>query len=204
MDGGFPTKSNLLQSKHTLELAELGYDLLDRKRNIILREMLRLMDEAGGIRGEVETAFSEAYEALRLANISAGQSHVLQAAETAPIPDNLTVLYRSVMGIKIPDTKLGTAPAKPHYGFHTTNILLDDAYIKFMIAKRLAVKAAAVENSIYRLATSMKQVKKRANALRDIVIPKLEGKIAYISSSLEEKERDEFTALKVIKARMNK
>lgn len=59
----------------------------------------------------------------------------------------------------------------------------------------LTVKAAAVENSVYRLAYAIKQAKKRANALRNIVIPQLEETVRYIASYLEEKERDEFTSL---------
>ena len=41
----FPTKGNLLNIKKSLALSQLGYELLDRKRNILVREMLRLIDE---------------------------------------------------------------------------------------------------------------------------------------------------------------
>lgn len=199
---GFPTKSNLMQSIRSLALAKLGYDLLDRKRNIMLREMLRLLEDAGNIRSEVEEAFDAAYEALRIANISSGQSRVVQAAETAPEADDISIRYSSVMGIEIPEVRICPSPERPHYGLYTTNITLDDAYIKFIKAKNIAAKAAALENSICRLAAAIKQAKKRANALRNIVIPKLEEKIRYISSSLEEKERDQFASLKVIKSKM--
>lgn len=197
----FPTKSNLMQAMRSLALAKQGYDLLDRKRNIMLREMLRLMKEAGDIRQEVEAAFTEAYEALRVANIFSGQSRVAEAAETAPEWDDLVVRYRSVMGIEIPEVRIAPPPDRPHYGFQRTNITIDEAYIKFIKAKNLAARAAALENSIFRLAYAIKQAKKRANALRNIVIPRLEEKIRYISGSLEERERDQFAALKVIKSR---
>ncbi|NLK38936.1 MAG: V-type ATP synthase subunit D [Clostridiales bacterium] len=197
----FPTKANLMQSMRSLELAKRGYDLLDRKRNIMLREMLRLMKEAGDIRKEIEAAFTEAYEALRVANIFSGQNRVAQAAKTTPEWNDLSVRYRSVMGIEIPEVRIAPPPEHPHYGFQTTNITLDEAYIKFIWAKKMAAQAAALENSIFRLSSAIKQAKKRANALQSIVIPRLEEKIRYISSSLEERERDQFAALKVIKSR---
>ena len=42
----FPTKSNLMSTKKSLDLAKLGYDLLDRKRNILVHEMMQLIDKA--------------------------------------------------------------------------------------------------------------------------------------------------------------
>ena len=34
----FPTKGNLINTKKSLSLAILGFDLMDRKRNILVRE----------------------------------------------------------------------------------------------------------------------------------------------------------------------
>jgi V/A-type H+-transporting ATPase subunit D len=56
-----------------------------------------------------------------------------------------------------------------------------------------------VENSAYRLANSIKRTQKRANALKNITIPRYESLTKNISNSLEEKDREEFTRLKVIK-----
>ena len=41
----FPTKGNLIKAKKTLALCNLGYELMDRKRNILIREMMTLMDK---------------------------------------------------------------------------------------------------------------------------------------------------------------
>ena len=56
-----------------------------------------------------------------------------------------------------------------------------------------------VENSAYRLANSIKKTQKRANALKNITIPHYQELSKSISDALEEKEREEFTRLKVIK-----
>lgn len=67
------------------------------------------------------------------------------------------------------------------------------------------MRLAEIENSIYRLAVAIKRTQKRANALRNIIIPKYRGYVQYISNSLEEKEREEFSRQKVIKkAKMKK
>jgi len=88
-----------------------------------------------------------------------------------------------------------------HYGFLGTTSALDDAYKKFSKVKALTLEMAELENSIYRLAYYIKKAQKRANALHNIVIPDLEQDIVRISEELEEKEREEFVRLKVIKAK---
>ena len=61
----FPTKSNLMATKRSLALATQGYDLMDRKRNILVREMMQLIDRAAGIQDRISAAYAEAYDALK-------------------------------------------------------------------------------------------------------------------------------------------
>ena len=63
----------------------------------------------------------------------------------------------------------------------------------------MTVVLAEVENSVYRLANNIRKTQKRANALKNISIPRFEETIKFISESLEEKEREEFSRQKVIK-----
>ena len=70
--------------------------------------------------------------------------------------------------------------------------------------KDLTRQLAEVETSIYRLATAIKKTQKRANALQNIVIPSFDSTIRFITEALEEKEREEFVRLKVIKQFQNK
>ena len=58
---------------------------------------------------------------------------------------------------------------------------------------------AEVDSSVYRLADAISKTQKRANALKNIVIPRYEAEIREISDQLEEKEREEFSRMKVIK-----
>ena len=85
-----------------------------------------------------------------------------------------------------------------------TNSELDNAYVCFNKVKEMTVVLAEVENGIFRLATAVKQTQKRANALKNILIPRFENMVKYISDSLEEKEREDFSRLKVIKVMKRK
>ena len=200
-DDIFPTKSNLLQTKHSLELAKAGYELLDKKRNIMLREMTSLLGEVEGVQEKIDAAFADAYASLQRANFTIGQSEILNIANYNTFPDDISIRFRSVMGVEIPVVNHTESKPALNYGFAFTNSDVDDAYIKFLEVKRLTAMLAAVENSVYRLAFAIKQTQKRANALKNIVIPRLEQTIHFITGYLEEKEREAFTVLKVIKAK---
>ena len=56
----FPTKGNLMLAKNSLALAKQGYDLMDKKRNILIRELMDLIDEARTIQEEIDTTFRRA------------------------------------------------------------------------------------------------------------------------------------------------
>ena len=68
----------------------------------------------------------------------------------------------------------------------------------------VAVNFTEIENSVYRLADSIKKTQKRANALKNIMIPKFEETVKFISDALDEKDREEFSRLKVIKKKKQK
>ena len=76
---------------------------------------------------------------------------------------------------------------------------IDQAREAFRKVKDLTVKLSMVENAAYRLASNIKKTQKRANALQNITIPMYSSLVYTITNALEEKEREEFTRLKVIK-----
>ena len=193
----FPTKGNLINAKKTLNLAKVGFELLDRKRNIIVREMMALIDRAEAIQSQIDSCYEQAYLALQQANVAHGICSDIAAA--VPLEDGLTLKTRSVMGVEIPLVSLDPEPVELSYGFMYSSSLVDEAYIKFDRVKRLTAELAEVENSVYRLADAIKKTQKRANALKNIMIPRFESTVKYITDALEEKDREEFSRLKVIK-----
>ena len=194
----FPTKGNLIATKKSLDLANLGYDLLDKKRNVLIKEMMTLLDDVKLIRDEISESYRKAYFALQEANISLGV--ITDIVEAVPIDEGLSVHYRSVMGVELPTVDYEKQPLRLGYGFERANSKVDYAYRCFSHVKELTVKLAEVENSVYRLANAIRKTQKRANALKNVSIPEFSATVKMITEALEEKEREEFTRQKVIKA----
>ena len=193
----FPTKGNLMKLKKSLALARVGYDLLDRKRNILIRETMSLIDRAGSIQTEINESYINAYKALQTANIDLGI--VEEYARSVPVENGLGMSSRSVMGVEIPTVTLNSSGVKNYFGYRKTSFQLDKAYIEFDNVKRRTAELAEIENSVYRLAEGIRKTQKRANALKNIVIPRFETQIKAITAALDENEREEFSRLKVIK-----
>ncbi len=199
MAGIVPTKSNLMAAQKSLRLAKLGYELMDRKKNILIKELLSLAEDAKTVRADTEKAFAEAYESLRHAEMTLGRCGTF--ALSVPEDEGLSLSSHSVMGVELPDIEAAAPKVYPYFGFDCTNAYLDEAYLRFNKAKALAVKLASVETDVCRLADAVKKTQKRANALANVQIPTLTERIRFISEALEEKEREEFSRMKVIKKR---
>ena len=198
----FPTKGNLIATKKSLDLATLGYDLMDRKRNILIREMMEQVENVRVLRDEITKTYAVAYYALQEANMSLGL--ISDIVEAVPIDQGLSVSYRSVMGVEIPKIKYIKQPIELTYGLERANSKLDYAHRCFIQVKEMTVMLAEVENSVYRLANAIRKTQKRANALKNIVIPDFKNTSKFISEALEEKEREEFSRQKVIKSNKDK
>lgn len=183
--------------KKTNQLAHLGYELMDRKRNILIREMMTLIDDVRRLRDEISSTYTKAYLALQEANITLGV--VGDIAKAIPIDDGLTITYRSVMGVEIPKLMYEPKEVRINYGFTNTNTKFDYAYRNFQKVRDLTILLAEIDNAVYRLANAIRKARKRANALKNVVIPEFERNIKFITEALEEKEREEFSRMKVIK-----
>ncbi len=194
----FPTKGNLIATKKSNDLAHMGYELMDRKRNILTREMMALLDDVKLLREEITVTYQRAYDALQRANISLGV--ISDLAEAVPVDTGIHITYRSVMGVEIPKIKYDKQECELTYGLYYANSKVDYAYICFHKVKEMTILLAEIENSVYRLANAIRKAQKRANALKNIVIPDFEHNIKFITDALEEKEREEFSRQKVIKS----
>src|SRR5665648_1901 len=193
------TKANLMAAQISLDFSKKGYDLLDKKRNVLIKKMMEFMDRAKENQQKMREIFKDAYEALTVANITLGINEVYEVAKSIPQSNEFTILTYSVMGVEIPQIKYEKHEIEPYYSYYHTNTALDVDLQKFHQVKYLLYELAEVEDSVYKLAIEVKRTQKRANALKNIQIPKYEALVKFITELLEEKEREDFFRLKVLK-----
>lgn len=202
-----PTRANLLKAKSNLAFSTKGYNLLDKKRTVLIQEIMKLVDEATDIEEKIQDTFAQAYTALQQCCISMGLNNVEEYALSIPNEQPYDVRTRSVMGVDIPEVVLPT-DLDPYYsqplGFKDNNPALDRAIEKFNEVKFLCYRLSVIECTAFELSQQIKKASKSANALDKIRIPQLKETISYIEDSIEEKDREEHFRIKKVKAHNKK
>lgn len=205
METVVPTKGNLKAVKNSSNLARLGFDLMDKKRSILARELMLVIKRIRETYKEIQETYVLAYKSFQLASVTLGVAKLESLAGTVPIDNTVKVSYRSVMGVEIPVVSVKEKQEKNlKYGFYNSNSVFDETFKKFTKVKSLTAKLAELEVSAYRLANAIEKTQKRANSLRNVMIPKFNSLIKYIGDALEEKDREEFSRLKVVKKQKSK
>lgn len=199
-----PTKANLMKAESALRFSKKGFDLLDKKRTVLIQEMMTLVESAKTIEKKIEKNFAEAYEALKQASITMGVFSLEEVIVAVEKEDDYQIRFKSVMGVEIPEIiYIAKDKIKPQYGFYNSNPSLDLAIIKLKEVKYLSYQLAQLETSAYKLSLEIRKTQKRANALDKIQIPKLNANIKFIEETLEEKEREDFFRLKIVKKKQD-
>ena len=89
----FPTKGNLILAKNSLALARQGFDLMDKKRNILIRELMDLIDQAKDIQSQIDSTFRKAYAELQTANMEMGINYVQTISYSIPVDETVTYTH---------------------------------------------------------------------------------------------------------------
>ncbi len=196
-----PTKSRLLALKRQLAFAEEGYDLLDQKRQILVFELMSRLDRAQEAEGRVEEALRRAYDALGEAVLDIGSAALDCAALGVRLDHRVVLTPQPLMGLRVPHVQARLDAPGPQFGVSTTSANTDVAMQRFVEVLPLLAELAELENAVIRLARELRKTQRRCNALSKLFIPAHLETIAYITGSLEERERESFVILKMIRER---
>ena len=199
-----PTKSNYIALKSQLAFARDGFELLEQKRQILVFELMSRLGRAKDIEKRVADATSPAFDALRSATLAIGASGLDSAAAAAGRRHEVTIGEQNVMGIRLPKLSIDSDPFRLPFGIDGTSAETDVALKSFADLIPLLVELAEIENSVLRLARELRKTQRRCNALSRIFIPEYRQTVDYISSSLEERERENFVILRMVKERLDR
>ncbi len=197
-----PTRTNLIRVKKELRFAREGYEILDRKREALTTELVRVAKEADTLQREVWALLETAYSALEKAQLTLGSDHVEWAALAAYKTVEVHLKLRGIMGVAIPSIEAQGEPPKLLYSLSGTNASLDEAVAAFREVLIKIPQLSMLSTAVWRLAHELRKTQRRVNALQHIFIPHYEATVEFIVSSLEEREREETFRLKWLKTKM--
>lgn len=185
-------RSMQVELRRRLEAANRGRDVLEQKRELILRELHVRRQAAAETRVRARTLIEHAHRPLISARIELGTLGV-EAAVLAQ-PETASVEWRrgTLMGIELPKLTMRPNPFVPRYGPAATCGHLDQAGAAFAAVLPELVRLAQEELAVRALRRGLSQTTRRLSALEQVVIPQLERDLRELLAALEEEDRDEF------------
>ncbi len=199
-----PTKTNLMKLRDELKFAELGHNLLDQKRNILIIELLNLVDQTVDFQNRVEESLRKAYRALEEAVLNMGKRRVLHLSSAVHMETEIRIGSRRVMGVSLPVLDIDFHEYAPYYSPMGTSFWIDSSLREFKAVLELMGRLAELKISVIRLANEVKKTIRKVNALEKIAIPNLRDTVSFIEDNLEEYERDMMTIMRMVKERLEK
>jgi len=196
------TRTNLLEFRARKDLAQEGVDLLQNKREALIRDFFRIVDTIMDSREAMARDLQKSMAMLGLAKSFAG-SHELSAASLSArrqIP--ISIREINIWGIRIPEIHFvslrRTPEARGMLPIDTSPHILEAAEHYEKLLERL-LRAASQEIMLKRLGEEIRRVSRRINALEQTVIPSLTSRIRTMQETLQEREREDLFRLKHIK-----
>jgi V/A-type H+-transporting ATPase subunit D len=189
-----------MRMQDSLDHARRGYDLLERKRQILVMELMDNMEAARTAQQRVRDAMKKAFEALRRAAVQAGAERLARESCGIRPAHRLSIRTRSVMGVSVPDISFECPEAAMPFGLLAGAGGADEVREAFLRALEPIVELAQVENAILRLTRELKKTQRRVNALDNTFIPRYRDTLEFIEGVLQERQREELVVMKKVKA----
>ena len=202
-----PTRSELLEVTKKIKLTKNGHKILKLKRDGLVLEFFKILNQAKDLRVEIAKRYKEAQERIAIANAVDGAIAVRSAAYALSSHPEISLRSRNLMGVVVPNIQSSriVAPLDERgYGIIGTSPRIDEATDAYEKLVETVVKAAELETTIKKLLDEIERTKRRVNALEFRVLPDLEEIERFIRFRLEEMERDNIFRLKRIKKKTQK
>ncbi len=202
-----PTRSELLEVNKRIKLTINGHRILKLKRDGLILEFFKIMDQARDLRSEIVRRYKEAHERIAIAAAVDGAIAVRSASMALTGHPEIQLRSRNLMGVVVPNirsSKIVAPLPERGYGIIGTSPRIDEATDAYEKLVESVVKAAELETTMKKLLEEIDRTKRRVNALEFKVLPELEEQERFIRFSLDEMERDNIFRLKHIKKKAGK
>ncbi len=197
-----PTRMNLINLRKSIKLADKGHDLLKRKREILVIEFLRMLQESRVDRAYLDDLLAGAYKSVAIASAYIGNFELQQESVYIEKNDVVEAGIKNIMGVKIPSISEAKELAKGL--IYNPNLASADVSDSFMEVRNAVIEVAKREQALRKVVLEIDKVKRRVNALEYILIPNLKKQTRYIAMRLDEIDRDTFSGLKHVKKKLAK
>lgn len=200
-----PNRSELLKLKTKVKTASNGHKLLKKKRDGLVMDFFKLLENAKDLRSEMIEVFKESQKSLKKTRILSYDLELKLYSKTTKGRNLIDFQSKNIMGLSVPQIKSEFKKRdliernRTIYSSHT----LDETIKKYEDLVNKIIIVAEVETAMIRLLNEIERTKRRVNGLEFNIIPQLKKSESFVRLSLEEQERDNTIRLKKIKAKLD-
>ena len=194
-----PTKSNLLAMKEQLAISTNGYELLEEKREILVRELMHLVEKVKLLEKQMDKAVNQAYPAFKRMLMVDGADQIQRLSHGIHYDFHMNEKKVTIGGMGFSSIDVELPQQELFYSFNGTDANTDDTVSKFFDLLSILTQMASIRTIVWRLADEVKKTQRRVNALDKMIIPQTTETKTYIESVLEERERENVFVLKALK-----
>ena len=199
-----PTRMNLIATKRRTAIAKKGHSILKKKREVLVLEFLKLLKNTGNDRDRMYEILQKAYQILGTGYAYAGSIELEEAANYIKEYGSIGISVKNIMGVRVPEIDKGENEVAVMLNMLSASVAVDDINESFTNALEAIINVAQREQGLRRIVLEIEKTKRRVNAMDYIVIPRYNAQAKYISTRLEEMNRDTFSALKHVKKKLSK
>jgi V/A-type H+-transporting ATPase subunit D len=199
-----PTKSNLIRVKERLSTAVEGYELLEQKREILVMELMRHVEQVKMLERDLDNRIATAYPCLRRMLVVVGRERAEGLSRNIRYSFDLQEKRVITAGMNLPGLEIRLPKVELKYSPANSFAECDETVLEFFNLLRILTELAGVRTIAWRLAREVRKTQRRVNALEKMVIPTARETKTYIESALEEKDRESFFTSKLLKKKAGK
>ncbi|CAG9582421.1 putative vacuolar ATP synthase subunit d [Leishmania major strain Friedlin] len=219
-----PSRMSLIAFKTRLKGAQKGHSLLKKKADALSLRYRTVMGELRTAKLEMANQIKGSYFTITQAQFIAGDIS-LAVQESLKIPTyRMELQVENIAGVQVPSfhtqnddavdsqsnaaagsrlkydsqCSTGAVTGSLTAGLGKGGEQIKEAYSAFRHTLSLLVKIASLQTSWITLDIAQKVTSRRVNALEKVVIPRVQNTLSYITSELDEQEREEFFRLKMV------
>lgn len=205
-----PTRMELQNLKEKLKGARKGYDLLKKKSDALTMKFRGLLREIRDTKLKVGNLTKEALFAYTEVKFVASDISPTVIQSVGNMPQMLLMTIDNIAGVRTPQFH------RTNQASESTDLLglsrggqqIQKAKEKFSELLDALIRLAELQTAFNVIDDVLRITNRRVNAMECVLIPKYLAAIAFVDSTLDENEREEFFRLKkvqeAIKARAAK
>ncbi|CAG9790824.1 unnamed protein product [Diatraea saccharalis] len=207
-DNRYPVTASLFmlrEMKHRQVQVQRGYQLLRRKAEALRIRGRQAAAELASTQAILGHTLREAYISLAAVKFTNGESNAMVLENIGQAQVRVLRVPENISGVAtvslLPIEDASVSDALRYAGLGAGGHRTSEAKKAFREAVHILIKFASLRNTCILLDEALRSTLRKVNAIEKVMMPKLHNTEKYILMEMDEREREEFHRLKMLKAK---